>query len=179
MIGCDPNSRSIKEPYTVVKVFIIGLTVFVLGACSERRSWPSIEEFQDAGVQMELPAKPSTESISAKGVLVAFHPGRVVGFADEQEYMLKIYVERVSQVNYDSQTLWTTNLPLEDFSRWDNGSHSNLDVRKEKAYYNLRRDVKAPSGEFLVIRGELYITNSVEEDLAEAQRIVQSVKALR
>ncbi len=108
-----------------------------------------------------------------------YRPASVIGFSDEREYVVKVNVERRSQTDYQSLTLWTTNLPPGDFSGWDNGSHTNLDVRKERSYFYLRRDVTTPSGDYLVIRGELYITNSVEEDLVVARRMIESVKALR
>ncbi len=45
-----------------IDLTLASLAALMLSGCVQGKHWPSVEKFQDAGVEMELPTKPPYQS---------------------------------------------------------------------------------------------------------------------
>lgn len=164
-------------------VFFGVVTWFTIQAQSDGLRKTPLEKrmtkvFEDAGVQMELPDAVSSESSSKKDVLIMLHPTGQ-GEQAEQGYCVKIHVRRLSKAELDSNGRMAAHPLTDDFNKWYTTNHPSLDIRKAPKVWRIRKDVPTPGGLSLFIDGQVTVTKSVDADLTETRRIVESIKPLR
>jgi hypothetical protein len=133
--------------------------------------------FNDTAIQMELPDVASVSS-SKKGVLIMLHP-TTEGEQAEQGYCVKINVTRLSKEETESNSRMATHPLTDEFNKWYTTNHPSLDLRKAPKTWRMRKDVPTPGGLSLFVDCQIAVTKSLDADLLETRRIVESVKPLR
>jgi len=166
-----------------VMILIWAVTVFSIRAQSDGVAKTPlakhmIKAFADAGIQMELPAVVPSESSSTNGILIMLHPTSR-GEHAEQGYCIKIHARRLSKAESDSNNRMAANPLTDGFNKWYTTNHPSLDIWKTPNLWHIRKDMPTPEGLSLFIDGQVTGTTSVDQDLVEAKRIVESIKPLR
>jgi hypothetical protein len=173
--------RNLIRVWIVISVLIVGIVLVIILLWPQRGlQRTSLAEhkhtvFRDAGIQMEIPTKTPFVSSSSAGVLIMVH--RVSrGWQAEAEYLIKIDVIRISRMSMDNRLKFASQPTSDHIQQWRYKIHSRLDVRKEPDIWYIRKDVEIPDGSFIFIDGELKVTEYVETDLFEINRIIESIK---
>jgi hypothetical protein len=175
--------KNILRLMITVWAFSVALVPFVLDAQSNdvHKLLPEklvTKKFDDAGIQMELPAEVPSESSSKKSVLIMLHPASQNEQA-EQGYCVKILIRRLSKADLESNSRIASDPLTDDFNKWYKTNHPSLEIRKDTKNWRLRKDVPILDGSSLFVDARITITASVDADLAEVKRIVDSVKPLQ
>jgi len=134
--------------------------------------------FKDAGLQMEIPTHTPFVSGNASGVLIMIHrmSRKLQGEAD---YLIKLPVSRKSNSSMELRKEFASQTSPDQLQKWRYKLHSRLDVRKEPTIWYVCKDIETPGGDFLCADAEINVTESIEDDLSETQRIIESIRPLR
>ncbi len=133
-----------------------------------------LTRFDDAGIQMEIPIGAPFVSSSPTGVLIMLH--RINrGLRAEAGYIVTLHVQRFGKASMDDRLEFASQA-TSDFQQWRYKMHSRLNTRRESGLIYVRKDMETPAGEFLCVDVEIFETESVERDLADVERMIESIK---
>lgn len=162
--------------------FAVGLlAVFVLpkpGLFRTSFAKLKVTVFENAGFQMEIPTETPFVSSSPAGALIMVHE-MSRGFRAESGYLIKLQVRRKSQADMADNAAFATRLGTDEIQQWRYRIHPRLEVKRTTNLWYVRKDLEASPGEFLSIDAELTVTEFIETDLSETERMIESIEPIR
>jgi hypothetical protein len=170
------------------KWYVLGLIISVVicaGLLLLAELWPQqglsrtplnehkVVVFEDAGLQMQIPAETPFVSSNPAGVLVMLHQIKR-GFQAEAGYIIQVHVMRKSKASMNASEEFASKAS-DELQQWRHRIHSVLDVRKAGRVWCVRKDIETPKGDFLSVDGEITVTEFADTDLAEVNRMIGSI----